>query len=253
MANLPPRQSSPWEDPAPVPSAPRPPADLGVPLPPAPGFAAAPGAPAVPPPPAFPAGSAPAAAFPPAPLMPPIAPAAPITPATPVAPAAAPEPIDPASSFAPPAVSSSASFEAFEGVDDFDDEFEATVVISRAKSTTAWSLVDIDGTKFPLATQNVLGRRPRTGPDGAQFIALSDPERVLSRTHLLIEVEDNQLWVTDLKSTNGTEIVPAAQAGTGPDDVVDFLPCEALNRYAVTADQSLSLGGRSITFTGPAA
>lgn len=160
--------------------------------------------------------------------------------------------VDPVSNFATPATPNIDNFEEFEGFEDLDEEFEATVVLSRARATTAWSLVDIDGTKFPLAAQNVLGRKPKSGPDGAQFIALSDPERVLSRTHLLLEVEDGQLWVTDLKSTNGTEIVSSSSADTLSGDVEDFLPCEALNRYAVSADQGLSLGGRSITFDGPA-
>ncbi len=163
-----------------------------------------------------------------------------------------PRQADPVSLFAPSAASSSDKFDVFEGIDDDDDEFESTVVIARAKSTTDWSLVDIDGTKFPLAPQNVLGRKPKSGPSGAQFIALSDPERVLSRTHLLIEVEDDQLWITDLKSTNGTEIIMSDQGDTEPGKDTDFRPCEALSRYAVTADQSLSLGGRSITFDGPA-
>lgn len=136
-----------------------------------------------------------------------------------------PRQADPVSLFAPSAASSSDKFDVFEG---------------------------IDGTKFPLAPQNVLGRKPKSGPSGAQFIALSDPERVLSRTHLLIEVEDDQLWITDLKSTNGTEIIMSDQGDTEPGKDTDFRPCEALSRYAVTADQSLSLGGRSITFDGPA-
>ncbi|MBP1326104.1 hypothetical protein JOF28_001336 [Leucobacter exalbidus] len=123
-----------------------------------------------------------------------------------------------------------------------DEEFEATVVLTRGRSTTRWNLVDIDGTRFPLAPSNVLGRKPASGPEGAQYIALSDPERVLSRTHLLLEVENDELWITDLNSTNGTEIF---------EDENDMRPCEALSRYAVTVDQSLSLGGRSITFDGP--
>ena len=132
---------------------------------------------------------------------------------------------------------------------DPDEEFEATVVLTRARTTTDWSLVDIDGTKFPLAPRNVLGRNPTSGPNDAQYIALSDPERVLSRTHLLIEVEKDQLWITDLKSTNGTEIVTPADNGATAND--NILPCETLNRYALTADQGLSLGGRPITFDRP--
>ena len=140
----------------------------------------------------------------------------------------------------------SADLRGFEGSVDPDEEFEATIVLTRARTTSDWSLIDIDGTRFPLAPRNVLGRKPSAGPEDAQYIALSDPERVLSRTHLLIEVESDQLWITDLKSTNGTEIVTP---GVGSRD--EMQPCEALSRYALTADQGLSLGGRSITFQPP--
>ncbi|MHA3724887.1 FHA domain-containing protein [Leucobacter sp. HY1910] len=162
----------------------------------------------------------------------------------------APQAADPEPPAAPSRAVDLSDFES----DDPDEEFEATVVLTRARSTTDWNLVDIDGTKFPLAPRNVLGRKPSSGPDDAQYIALSDPNRVLSRTHLLIEVEADQLWITDLKSTNGTEIVAgagvASTSGAGSSD--EMQPCEALSRYALTADQGLSLGGRSITFERPA-
>lgn len=145
-----------------------------------------------------------------------------------------------------------ASFGGFDDANDVDEEFEATIVIARGRSTTDWSLVDIDGTRFPLAPTNVLGRKPTSGPNDAQFIALSDPERVLSRTHLLIEVEGDQLWVTDLKSTNGTEVLLPVGDVIDPSNPACVRPCETLNRYAVTANQGLSLGGRTITFDGPA-
>lgn len=154
----------------------------------------------------------------------------------------------------PPATVQNPVLGSFTGLGDpnaVDEEFEATIVIARGRSTTAWSLVDTDGTKFPLAPMNVLGRKPTSGPDDAQFIALSDPERVLSRTHLLLEIEQDQLWVTDLKSTNGTEILLDSIGSNNPNDPDNIRPCEALNRYAVNADQGLSLGGRTITFHRP--
>jgi pSer/pThr/pTyr-binding forkhead associated (FHA) protein len=117
-------------------------------------------------------------------------------------------------------------------------------VVARADTATEWKLIDTDGTAFPLHSSNVLGRRPSTAkaPENAQLVALSDPARVLSRTHARIEVEDDFLWVIDLDSTNGTEVVDA------DGEVKICLPGKP---YALGPGASLSLGGRHVSFEAP--
>lgn len=114
----------------------------------------------------------------------------------------------------------------------------------RGTSATNWKLIDIDGTAFELHRVNLLGRKPTAGkaPEGAQIIALSDPERVLSRTHALIEVEDDRVWVTDLGSTNGSEVLDESGAPS---------ECAPSSRYALSDGQRVSLGGREISFESP--
>lgn len=124
-----------------------------------------------------------------------------------------------------------------------DEALEATIVVARGKVPTGWKLIDIDGQEFPLDETNVLGRKPQREEDeDAQLIALSDSERVLSRIHARIEVADGKLWVTDLDSTNGTELVEAD--GT-------LIDCPAGERTALGRDHTLSLGGRQVSFTAP--
>lgn len=183
---------------------------------------------------------APVPEFPSAGLLSPAAPQAPQTPMQPQLQSA-----PPAFPAVPPAPGVDAYYQpspAQQAAVEDDDEYDETVVISRGKFRTKWQIIDADGTSFPLTRTNVLGRKPTSGPDDAQFIALSDPERVLSRTHVLVEIDATGVWVTDLKSTNGTEI------DRGGDDV---LVCVPLSRYEIEANQRLSLGGRMITLRGP--
>jgi hypothetical protein len=125
--------------------------------------------------------------------------------------------------------------------DDYDDLFESTVVVVRSTQTTPWLLIDIDETPFVLYRSNVLGRKPsgKGAPDDAQLVSLSDQSKVLSRTHALLEVDGDRLWVTDLGSTNGTEVLDARGRGT---------EIAADKRTEVPKDGSISLGGRIVSF-----
>ena len=164
--------------------------------------------------------------------------------AEPQAPPANPQPA-PAS---PPAPSDSETRQTPSPMPDTADDLEMTIVMVRgsASTQTAWRLVDIDGTEFPLHRSNVLGRRPAAAraPEGAQVISLSDRTRVLSRTHVLIEVDQHTLWITDLGSTNGTGVL------SGLDDPSDYgEECLANVRTPLPPGSALSLGGRRVSFT----
>ena len=116
-----------------------------------------------------------------------------------------------------------------------------TVVVPRGALLTDWNLVDRDGTAFRLHRSNVLGRHPSGAgaPSHAQLVLLSDPDRVLSRTHALLEVVEDELWVTDLHSTNGSEVL---EPGQPPRRLVPG------TRERVLLGSVLGLGGRRVSF-----
>lgn len=223
----PPPPPAPWSAPA---SAPPPPA------PPAPQMPAVPPVPAAQPIPAAPAAPQ---AFPPPPPPPSWA-AASMPPAPPAPPAPASLPPVPA----PPAPAPAAPSAAVDDDPFGDDLSDATIVVARAGTATAWQLIDTDGTAFALHATNVLGRRPSAehAAQNAQLVALSDPGKVLSRTHASVDVTDGTLWVVDLDSTNGTDIIE--NDGT-------VSACVPGTPYTVPADASLSLGGRIVSFAAP--
>lgn len=70
------------------------------------------------------------------------------------------------------------------------------------------SLVLDHGATLRLDRNYVLGRDPSTPPgaDQAQPVTVVDPERSLSKTHVLVEADAGGVWVTDLHSTNGVSV-----------------------------------------------
>ena len=79
-----------------------------------------------------------------------------------------------------------------------------------AAGRVGWLRFD-DGRVVPLVGDIVLGRAPRAIADrgvGAEPITVSDPNNEVSSQHALVEVtQDGRALVTDLGSTNGTEII----------------------------------------------
>lgn len=61
----------------------------------------------------------------------------------------------------------------------------------------------------------LLGRKPSLGTDeqdsDIQLVAIADPERSISKVHLLLGVDADGVWIEDQGSTNGTLV-------TLPDD-----------------------------------
>ena len=162
-----------------------------------------------PPPPPQPNVAQAFAAIPAPPPPPPPPPAAPlpqhqVAPAFAPPPAAIPAPRPEAWAPAAPPPTSRESIEA-------EAEAEATVLTPRSRAARApsWTLTLSDGMTFAVTGATVIGRRP-TPPAlhaDAATLALPDPQRMLSKTHALIEVEADAIWVTDLDSTNGTDII----------------------------------------------
>ncbi|MGO1316748.1 MAG: RDD family protein [Cellulomonadaceae bacterium] len=202
---------------APAAAYPAPPT-VGYPAPPAAG-PPAPAAPAPGYPPAAasapaPAPSAPSApsapvGYPPAPSPVMTPPPAPVAPAASVAPVAAPSPVAPVT---PPV--------AVHRADELDDDLEQTrLSISglRAQSGTpgvippSATLRLSDGKEVTITGTVLLGRNPAPGADEKvdELIRVNDPGRSVSKTHLLVGVDDEGVWVVDRASTNGTIVTLA--------------------------------------------
>lgn len=71
-----------------------------------------------------------------------------------------------------------------------------------------------DGREVPLAHVVIVGRDPSPSGDpalqGAELIALPDPDRSLSKTHVVFRSDATGAWVEDLHSTNGTVVLSAS-------------------------------------------
>lgn len=75
------------------------------------------------------------------------------------------------------------------------------------RPTIAWRLDLPHGLpSVALTGSAVLGRNPSavdSVPDAA-LVPLADPAKSVSKTHVLLELDGDALWITDLDSTNGT-------------------------------------------------
>ena len=77
----------------------------------------------------------------------------------------------------------------------------------------AWLVVD-SGQREKIDAILVIGREPSNATAGERLVALPDPTRSLSRTHMRVGVTDTGPWVEDAFSTNGVMIRTAENAVT---------------------------------------
>jgi hypothetical protein len=115
------------------------------------------------------------------------------------------------------------------GIDD------ATSVSVARHTTPQWRLV-IEG-REPVAVEGLLylGRNPVAAADHpqARVLAVDDAAKSVSKTHALLELDADGLWVHDLDSTNGVWVVPAG------DDATEVTPGQ---RMSVPPGADLELG-----------
>ena len=108
-------------------------------------------------------------------------------------------------------------------------------------SPKQWAFVLDDGTRHPLPPRSLVGREPTAGPDcdGFSLTTLLDPAAKMSRTHLAIEVDKGRAWVSDLGSSNGTDLItPLGEVRT----------LNAHQRYDVAPGTQVRIGGRTLRF-----
>ncbi|RSX47166.1 FHA domain-containing protein [Bifidobacterium castoris] len=62
---------------------------------------------------------------------------------------------------------------------------------------------------IPLASSAtiVLGRKPQKQSAGDMLIPVKDDTGTVSRNHVRMEIENGRIWLTDLGSTNGTQVI----------------------------------------------
>ena len=131
-------------------------------------------------------------------------------------------------SFAPPAAGAQASPVAFEqgAVQGFatagspsghraaphaDDDVERTQVRPGSGGPAQVAVLRIrldDGRDFQLDRSVLVGRNPvgQAGEQHAQLLAVDDPGRSISKTHLHLLTDGAGIWVTDRNSTNGSAV-----------------------------------------------
>ncbi|ODT40254.1 MAG: hypothetical protein BGO45_16570 [Microbacterium sp. 71-36] len=108
----------------------------------------------------------------------------------------------------------------------------------RARRGAVPTLLLDSGERLTLDTALVLGRDPSAPADApAEVYRWADMSRTLSKSHVRLEWDGRQMWVTDLGSTNGT-FVRGAGAST------PLLPHQ---RTPVPTDVVLEIGDRTLT------
>lgn len=109
---------------------------------------------------------------------------------------------------------------------------------SRARRGMVPTLLLDSGERLTLDTALVLGRDPSAPADApAEVYRWADMSRTLSKSHVRLEWDGRQVWVTDLGSTNGT-FVRGAGVST------PLLPHQ---RTPVPSDVVVEIGDRTLT------
>jgi hypothetical protein len=105
----------------------------------------------------------------------------------------------------------------------------------RRHAAPVWRLLIAGHDPVPVEGTLFLGRHPvaTAGHPGAHVLAVDDEAKSVSKTHAMLELDADGLWVHDLESTNGVWVVPAGQ------DAIEVVPGE---RVPVPPGADLELG-----------
>jgi hypothetical protein len=100
-----------------------------------------------------------------------------------------------------------------------DDDVERTQVRPGAGGPAPVAVLRIrldDGRDFQLDRSVLVGRNPvgQAGEQHAQLLAVDDPGRSISKTHLHLLTDGSGIWVTDRNSTNGSAVTTPNGART---------------------------------------
>lgn len=117
------------------------------------------------------------------------------------------------------------------------------VVVEAEPERIAVRLVDDTGQAIALARSALVGRDPAAGPDEdvEHLLAIDDPDRTVSKTHLRIDVVDHGVTVVDRGSSNGTVV----RIGGAEHPLEPGVP------LGVPVGTTLVLGDRTLTVEAP--
>lgn len=100
--------------------------------------------------------------------------------------------------------------------------------ISDTTQPMRYLLALSDGQRYALTTPTLIGRNPHReqGEESFACVMITDPDRTVSKTHLLIAVDSAGPYVMDRRSTNGTVVTlpDHQQIICGPGQRVRFSP-----------------------------
>ncbi|MCE3291228.1 MAG: hypothetical protein K0Q84_165 [Arthrobacter sp.] len=100
-----------------------------------------------------------------------------------------------------------------------DDDVESTRLRTSGQEAPPVAVLRIrldDGRDFRLERSVLVGRNPAAaaGEAHAQLLAVPDPGRTISKTHLHLLTDGGGVWVTDRNSTNGSAVTTPDGART---------------------------------------
>lgn len=92
-----------------------------------------------------------------------------------------------------------------------DDEDLDSTRAAQIDHSRPWLLEFADGQAIAIDAPVVIGRAPSppAASPSARALGVDDPHKSVSKTHALLDVRHGMLWVTDLRSTNGTTVTNA--------------------------------------------
>lgn len=123
------------------------------------------------------------------------------------------------------------------------NDYEGTRLVkpgaANRPANEGWHVRLDNGTDQPVNGVLLIGRRPQpkeSDPD-VEVLAVGDPDSSVSKTHLMVVVDDRGCFVADRGSTNGTALL--TQSG-------ELVPCEPHDEVRVQEGQVVSFGERSL-------
>lgn len=104
-----------------------------------------------------------------------------------------------------------------------------------AEPVPTWVLAASTGERVIVSGSGLVGRKPvaAEGESFDQLVALTDPTRSVSKTHLEFGVDGGELWVLDRFSSNGSAVVGADGRRR---------ECEPGRRYRVARGSRVEIG-----------
>lgn len=116
-------------------------------------------------------------------------------------------------------------------------DLEHTVYVDRSPQLTTWTFIFSTGSTATVWGSGLIGRRPAQDAEHPRdhIIRLDDPTRTVSGTHLEFGTTEGRLWITDLRSLNGTRVIRGRE-------VIDCTPAQ---KYWIAPGSLVEMGDQT--------